>query len=558
MQLSFKETTLTDKRSPSFSSVNLKLPKFGWNTLMWTIICLGIFLRIFHFFDNRSLWTDEVFLAGSLIRMDFMELATQPLEYQQKAPIGFLWMTKLAVHLFGNGEMALRLFSLICGVASLLVFLPVSRYFLRPPGALIAMCILAFAPPLIYHSVEAKQYSTELLATTIALFLFLKFHKKSDFLSLTLWGAAGAAILWFSFSSIFILAGIAFGLSLYFLAKKNFKHFFRSLLPFSMWLASFVVHYFIFLEGKPESAWLVAWFEVRGGFMPLPPTSLADFKWFLHLLYDIQRYPLGLSWTDLTHENQLIRVLIRMPIIPILSLAVGFVVLFRKNKKLFLILTFPILLTLFASAIKAYPLYERLMVFLAPLLILFIAYGCNRLLERFSTRKWKYLLPLLLLAGPVWSSTSQFVNSDKFGDYKRSKQRSAFLYVNEHFREGDVVYVNWNSIHTYRFYKDSYALKFNAIEGKDPRFISENYAEYFQHLKPDIETLDGKNRVWLIYHKRVWLNIGDYDGQPEWYFKRNVAGGGSLLHEKFLELGKETDTYQNAEFNVSLLDLSVK
>lgn len=153
---------------------------------------IGIFLRLFHFFDNRSFWIDEVYLSSSLIRMDFGELMTPPLDYEQKAPIGFLWLSKLAVLAFGKTEMALRLVPLLCGIALLFVFRPVARRFLQPVGVAVAVGILALAPPLVYHAVEAKQYATEVLATAVTLWLYTRYHKQMSSQALLLWGIWGA------------------------------------------------------------------------------------------------------------------------------------------------------------------------------------------------------------------------------------------------------------------------------------------------------------------------------------------------------------------------------
>lgn len=555
MQVSLKDAP-TGEKSVASPLVNL-VDKSNLQTLLWIILGIGIFLRLFHFFDNRSLWTDEIYLANSLIRLDFLSLATGPLEYEQKAPIGFLWLSRLAVLTFGMGEQALRLFPLICSFLSLFLFIPVARYFLKPLGVLIAMVILAMAPPLVFHAVEAKQYSTELLATILLLYLYIHYHRKRDLKSRLTWGLLGATVILFSLSSVFVMAGLATAVSLHYLIRKDWNAFFRTLLPFSIWFGAFAAYYIIFLSKNADAKWLFLWFKIRGAFMPLPPTSVADAKWFVHVIYDFQRYPLGLMWSDLTHDNQLIRVLMRMPLLPLLFLALGIYALGKENLKHCMMLVFPLLITMLASGIKLYPFYERLIIFLAPLVMILIAYGCVWAFNKAeSYGKIRYVLPALLLAAPVVSSAKQLINTKYFGDYKRSQQRSAFIYVNERFQPKDEVYVNWNSLHSYRYYKPAYNLQYKAIMGEDPRFISNNYNEYFANLQPQLKALDGKKRVWLIYHRRVWLKIGDYDEQPAWYFKENAPGGGDLLYKKFKAMGKEIDSYQTGEFNVSLFDLS--
>ncbi|EMR01851.1 glycosyltransferase family 39 protein [Cesiribacter andamanensis] len=261
--------------------------------LVWVFVVSGILLRVFHYIDNRSLWIDEIYLITSILKTDFMGLTQPELAYQQKAPIGFLWLVKLSVILLGEDERALRLVPLLCGIASLFAFLPVARYFLKPLGVVLAMGILALAPPLVYHSVEVKQYGMELLATVLALYLYSRYHNKKDWVSLLGFGWMGAVLLWFSFSAIFILAGMAIGTSLYFLYRKRWRLLRRFLLPFSLWLVSFVINFLLFTHKHAEQEWLVNWFRVRGGFAPVDFFSEAGLLWLMKALYRLLDYPPG-------------------------------------------------------------------------------------------------------------------------------------------------------------------------------------------------------------------------------------------------------------------------
>ena len=54
--------------------------------IVWIIIGLGIFLRLFQYLHNRSLWLDEASLALNLIEKTFSELL-QPLDYGQMARV---------------------------------------------------------------------------------------------------------------------------------------------------------------------------------------------------------------------------------------------------------------------------------------------------------------------------------------------------------------------------------------------------------------------------------------------------------------------------------------
>lgn len=67
----------------------------------------------------------------------------KPLQNYQVAPVGFLLLEKLSVHHLGTSETALRLLPLLCGVASLFLFLGVARRFL--PAATIPVAVGLFA-----------------------------------------------------------------------------------------------------------------------------------------------------------------------------------------------------------------------------------------------------------------------------------------------------------------------------------------------------------------------------------------------------------------------------
>ncbi len=529
-----------------------------WNALVWSLLVIGILLRLFHFLDNRSLWIDESYLAASLIRMNFVELAQPPLDYEQKAPIGFLWTVGFIMLLFGKGEMALRLFPLLCGIGSLFVFMPVARYFLKPLGIVVAMGILALAPPLIFHAVEIKQYSSELLATVLALYLFTRYHQKLDYPSLLLWGIGGAVLLWFSYSVIFILAGIAIAGSLYYLVKKEWLALFRSILPFSMWAISFGINFFLFTYKHADSEWLTSWFRLREGFMPFPPSSLAELKWFLMSLNRMLDYPLGLLWnfgtTGVTALQTSLKLV--MSLVALVCLGLGMLSFYRQDKKLFLVFIFPILLTLFASGLELYPFYERLLVFLAPLFAFFIARGCVKIVDGFNTSlPFKYLLPLLLLAWPLWSSATQVARPELFGGKKNATDREAYYYMKENFQEGDIVYIYWNVMHSYNYYKNAYGLSYPAvIEGSDVRLASTDLQDYYSRLKPEFDAVAKKKRVWYMHHKRLKLNIGDFDGEPAWYHTQEVEAG-DLFQAKFGSMGKAVDMFETSDIRVTLFEL---
>lgn len=530
----------------------------AYQIMIWLVIIIGIFLRLFHYFDNRSLWEDEVYLSTGIDKLSFTQLIHQTLDFQQKAPIGYLLAVKLCTMVFGPREMGLRLFPLLCGIASLLVFLPVVRKFLGNRGIVVAMGILSLAPPLVYHSVEAKQYGVELLGTILLLYSYCRYKDRTDMRSMILWGLWGAIIAWFSYSSVFIMAGMALTIALKCLAEKQWKLIPGLILLFGLWFGSFAVNYIIFTQKDAHAGWLVYFFEKHDAFMPL---SAAVFKWFAGHFVGFFNYPLGLSWSVVYKYGPFLQLLYRVAWVPIIFSLLGVYYLLRHNKWLLLFIFGTFSIVLVASAIKLYPFHERLTVFLAPLTILLLASGCEVV---FSDRHFKNLaqwaLTVILLIGPIRNSAAELFNTGLFGDYKKSYHREAFLYLNNHFRPGDTVYVYWNDLPAWRLYKKLYPLKYSAVEGTDFRYTSNNFNQYFAKLDSELKPFMGKKRVWVISNNNFDIEIGDYIGQPAWYYVKD--DGVKRFDQWLLSKGKLIDTYKPGDegiisnISIRLMDFS--
>jgi hypothetical protein len=529
--------------------------------IIWALVGIGVFLRLFHYFNNRSLFIDEVYLSTSLIKMSFAELTSPMLDYQQKAPLGFLWLVKLSVVLFGKKEMALRLVPLLAGITSLFVFVPVARYFLKPLGVVLALGMLALGPVLVYHSVEIKQYCTEMLATIVSLYLYTRYHQRQDYASLLLWGLWGALILWFSYAAIFVLAGMAIGLSLYYLVKKNWKRLFTSLIPFSLWFFSFAINFYLFtFKHTTNSEWLVEWFRLRNGFLPLNASAKDVVVWIAQSIYSLLNYPLGILWNaSQIHAlgNPILKLILKMPLVLFFFWGVGMYLFFRHNRKALLILMFPLALTLFAGLIEQYPFYERLTVFLAPLLILMIAHGCAAVTNYFPAKaQWRFIFPAILLFWPFWKSVDQVLDPHQFGDRKISFYRQGMLFLNERKQAGDVVYVYWNARHYYNYYNEAYNLNLGGIQLSDVRLVSKSPEDYLARLRPEYKDAAQAERVWFVHDPLLKIEIGEYDHKPEWYYEEAIAAGAGALVYKDIEesMGKrEVESYVRLNAGVRLL-----
>ena len=352
------------------------------------IVGLGLFFRVAQYLADRVPWMDEGSLATNLEVGSPLKLLG-PLRSTQLAPPGFLVVEWAVRRGLGSSYYVLRLFPLIGGVASLFLFHQVARRCLRPTASTVALALFATSDDLIYFASELKQYSTDVtaaLACTLAGLLCLERPMTSRrFLVL---GAVGTISVWFSHPSAFVLAGVGTTLIASALRRKQLRQAVAFALVSLAWLVSFACVYAISRfqlgdQGAMDAFWGFA-------FPPVPPGSLRDFAWWPRRLAYLFVNPLGFNtpfgWT--------------IGVVPALVYCLVGVVWFSRREQERTragMLALPIAFTIGATMLHRYPFHGRLVLFLVPSLLIFIAEGACRLGE-WSGRKsvWIIILASIL------------------------------------------------------------------------------------------------------------------------------------------------------------------
>lgn len=540
--------------APAASPLPAALGARTQRTLLYALLALGTGLRLYHFIDNRSFFIDELLLNGNILKLGFKELITGPFAYEQKAPLGYLWAARLCVVLFGPHEMALRLFPLLCGLGALFGFVLIARYFLRAWGVVLAVGIVALAYPIVYHAVEAKQYSTELFVSILILGLYVRFKDRTSLAALLAWGVAGGVLLWFSFPAIFMLAGVGGAVGLPALWRRDWRRLALFLVPAALWLVSFGLLYHFFVGKYHDSGWLTDFFRVKyDAYLPLAQPVAAS-KWLLIKTYAFLFHPLGMQLELRAGYNYHgLRRLLELGWVAVPLIGAGVLALLKHQKTTLLLLGLPVMLALVASGLGQYPFYQRFTLFLVPSVVLILAYGAQWVCTFLALgRRFAYVLQALVLAPGLLNSARQAFDTRSF--YNKEYYREVFLYINDHFQAGDAVYVYWNMRMGYDYYKTAYDLRYHAIEGSYAKNRSTSQADYLAHLAPDFAALKGKKRVWLVYDVNNWDPIGTYVNQPAWYHNRAYPPG-RLLNEYFAGQGKQVDHYQEKFWATTLYEL---
>lgn len=456
------------------------------------ILLAGAALRIIQYLHNRSLWFDEASLALNIVHRDFAQLL-QPLDYQQAAPTGFLLLQRLAVELFGPGEYALRLVPLLAGIAALFVFYAAARRALGPRAVPLAVALFALSDQVIFYAAEAKQYSLDVLVALVIIVSGLHLLKRElTAPRLVAFTALGAALLWFSHPAVLVLAGVGSALLLDAALSRRWRRVVYLAAAAGCWLASFGGFYAANMRAIDDNSFLAEFWQE--GFMPLPPTSLDDLRWltaqFFKLFSDVLKFSL--------------------PGLAAFACLAGGLILALRERSALLVLTLPVVFALLASGLERYPFHSRLILFLAPGLLLLVAEGAEQVRRAIAASRPEYrrampiigaLLVVLLVYHPVAHAITHLrtprapLVPPLFG---LEDIRPVVQHVAANRQPGDFIYLYYGAERQMLYYGPQYGLE------RDAYVISPRGREDWPVLVEDMErALRGQRRAWVIF-SHVW------------------------------------------------------
>ncbi len=343
---------------------------------------------------------DEVNLARNLIERGFFDYL-HPLDYNQHAPILFLWLLDLITKILGHSELALRLWPFIAGVLSIIVFQEILRKIHLPwPMVVTGTFLLGLNIVSVKYGLEVKQYSTDLLVATL-LIMFWKNYEDGIISARTLL-IFGVVSIFLSMPAIFILLAICMVGLLHKWKERN------QLLPvFIGWGIVFLINYFFFLRPSIEQHHLQEYHNAY--FFTLPHDSESLNQFFEQIVMFI-RGPFGKTLLAI--------------IIAFLFIIIG--VARKWENRINQISFCVILLVLMASLFRKYSILERLMLFTYPFFYILFLSGIYAVWEIISRKKsqWSkwYAGVVMILLFIVFSNDERFVwfpEADTYGESVR-------------------------------------------------------------------------------------------------------------------------------------------
>ncbi len=475
--------------------------------LPWIIIGLGIILRIIRYLHNPAFGFDESSNAVDIISRSFVELFGPSSDESIKYPYGFMVLERLAVLVFGNGEYALRLPPLLLGILSPILFYKLIQNNIKPYAVLVALGLFAILEPLIMQSSNVKPYMGDLtFALMIVIWADYIKTRSLNVANVVLAGFAGAVIIWFSYPSLFVLAGVGVCLAAFCLSNKEWSRLGKLVIVYLMWAASFLACYFMYIQ-KLISNFDVSMEEMlmmEQAFMPFPPQSLNDIKWIMDSFFQMFSNPLGLTFTGLAA----------------VAFLVGFISLYRNNKRNLLLFISPLLVTLLASVLHQYPSKGRLIIFLIPFILLFISEGIEYIRKRISVHSAS---PGLILLGVIFIYPFLWSAYHTVNPNSPENVKPALHYIKDNWQEGDMLYVHYYPQYILEYYSEFHPEpitfdKENIVIGIAPRgwyrhwrkehvsryygsdtYFKQTNTEILNEYIKDLNKLKGLKRVWVLF-----------------------------------------------------------
>ena len=322
-----------------------------------TAIAVGIALRVVEFTRNRPLWLDEAMLSLNIAARSFVQLA-RPLDYDQSAPLAYLWIERLAVNVGGVSERSLRALPFVAGLALVPLVWLVARRLAGATTATLAAVLAALSLSLITFSAEAKQYGVDPLVTAaIAWFAVRVANVPGDHRRWLRLVAVGVAGLLLSQPAIFALGGAAVALALHPAVRRDATARRYAALGVVVWGLVFGALYLAVYSATEHNAYMRSFWE--GTFLdPRASDIVQRVRLFAIATYTaptLTGQTAGLEWAMAT------------------TWAAGLWTLWRRRRFTAVMVAAPLFLAALACAVGRYAVMDRLFLFAAPLTL--IAYA---------------------------------------------------------------------------------------------------------------------------------------------------------------------------------------
>lgn len=432
------------------------------------ILTLALVLGIIQLLHNRSLWLDEAALALNLMDRGFAGLLV-PLDHYQIAPILFLLISDFFGSLGQYSEISLRIFPLICFIASLpLAYAWSEKISGSKTTALALMAFLAVSLRLLEFSNELKQYMGDFLVANLFIYaaVIWRIQKRKHLIKMI---ALGLIAVWLS--NIAIIMMVSLIIYFFFFKTPSKAAFYRLLLLSSIWMIGFAVYYFSFIANHPSGDHMQNYWEDY--FMPL---NIFSFEWLQFMYLQTE-----MLFGKLLSFYPLWPLAAALAVIGVVQLAV------KKQWAYLVLLSAPLIIHFSISALHLYPIDTRLTLYLLSILGFMVMYGIQ-LLANWVLPNFRYKAAFKL--GPIAIALIPLIL--KF-PIEKEELKQGLRYVSENKAAGDDMLLDNRAYYPAMYYTRREVMKLNrdnlfSNSGDISRFANDERQEFwvvFSHLYKD-------------------------------------------------------------------------
>lgn len=515
----------------------------GWaNIAYWIVAAVATALVTAQAYSstlfNASFRYDEINVIVSIIDRTYARLHP-PLDFGQSAPIGWLWLEKAAVDLFGNNEVVLRLPSVLASAGALILTAFLARRLLPPLGALVAFVFVASNYYLAYYAYNAKPYALDMVCSVALVLAGLAARRQREVDGTGVWVAArrssGTIIFWavatvtsfFSYPAVFATAAIALVLGVErMLRAGGWRPAFRAGLVFTAaaipWFVMVGLVYIFAMRATAGSDFLYDYFADA-----FPGAGIKGrLKWLAGALFLFGRRPLS-------------------PAAPWLAalIVVGAVVLLIRRRWDAGVLVAPVAMGFVLAGLRIYPMADRLSMYALPLAAVLMLGFTNvprTAVAALLQRKWSwrpifaFALAIVLVVPVVWQVqaqlTSYYPTQNRFALRTWTQTRELVSYLQQHQRPGDIVLAGPTDEVGFRYYGKRVGLP--APSG------------YILLRKPGAQCSGTEIRPVIASATRVWI-VTLFGNNKTPYVKQNKVLGafGPVEESLHLQYGR-VDAYK--------------
>jgi len=469
------------------------------------IVAMSVIVRIIMYIKCRSLWTDEAFLAESIVLRNWLELLTPPLANGQSAPVLYVIAVKAISSIFGYSEFSLRIFSFFSFIGLLICEVVFLKKIFNFTNCRICFVVVmsALLPGYIWYSNEFKPYMSD--AFFVLLSILLYFYYTQSKIKLPALTALYILILGFSSPAVFFIGGTLLFEFVSAILNKNKKQMLCITISGIIILVIFVLYYH----------W---WMQPVSEFMRIYWDNYARGKNIILRIVQIFSTKDG-------SRGFLVWFFVPFALLGIYSLCKS------KNKitcSLVLSLSFAFL----ASSIGKWPLSGRLWMFLPAIIFIFTPVGADIVLNKTKNRKVMSAIGFFVLVAFILYLSVYCLEHTKHRMYlPRYEVNPLISYVQDNIKEDEKLYVYLGASITFR-YKNGYnttkignSADNNIIYGKtrdewntgvlgnDMQSILENkktyllFADYTGEIENDLAVL----RKYRTLIKKINVHLANYE-----------------------------------------------